>query len=180
MVFNQQRRAIGSQRTGRKRRISGRGWLFHRGIRSLERSKKIERAVSTEIRSPGFVDGPSANDGLLFNDAQSHLFHQFPKVAHRHEMQVGRLMPFVRQRFRHRSSTASKHFETHSPMTKVRHDNQPAFGNSQHFLKQLLRILNLLQSLTQNSEVERIGRNIRQPLTQVGCHHRQSATRELT
>ena len=74
----------------------------------------------------------------LLQDFDPQQPHQVLKIMHGHQMQVGGVIPFVRQNFGNRRSTLFEYLQADAPVPKIGDDNQCFFGDTHHLFQQLL------------------------------------------
>jgi hypothetical protein len=64
-------------------------------------------------------------------------------------------------------------------MPEIRHHNEPPSCHAEHFGEQAARVANLLQSLAEHREVERIVRDVGQPPVKIRLNGRQTPPNHL-
>jgi hypothetical protein len=72
---------------------------------------------------------------------------QFHKIADGAEMDVGRVIPSVRQVFGDRHAAEKADIEPHAPMAEIRDRDDGALADAQHVFQNLARIARRLQCL---------------------------------
>src|SRR5690606_2496135 len=115
-----------------------------------------------QVREPGAVDRPTADDGQLFDNSKVTTPRQLAEVEHRQEVDVGRLVPFVGQVIGDRRPALQDDLQPHLPVAEVGDHHQRPSGDPQHFLQDRQRVTNLLQRLGEDGNVEHAAGNVPQ------------------